>query len=103
MDIVVLITVPGKKEAKTIARGLVERKLAACVNMVPAVDSVFSWKGKTERCREVLLAAKSTGARYAALERFVKASHSYEVPEIIALPIVRGSKDYLEWLHTAVR
>jgi periplasmic divalent cation tolerance protein len=103
MDIVVFITASGRKEAGRIAQGLVEKKLAACVNMADPVFSVFSWKGRIERCREVLLIVKSTRGRLAALERFVKSVHSYEVPEIIALPIVGGNKDYLEWLHESVR
>lgn len=103
MDIVVFITAAGKKEAGVIARGLVERKLAACVNMVAPVVSVFSWKGKIENCRETLLIAKTTRARFKRVERFVRSVHSYEVPEIIALPIVVGNAAYLEWLHESVR
>jgi len=103
MDIVIFITAVNTKEASKIARGLVEKKLAACVNMVPSVTSVFSWKGKIEPASEVLLIVKSVKRKLAALERFVRSCHSYEVPEIIALPIVGGNKDYLEWLHDSVR
>ena len=103
MDIVVFITVVNKKEASLIAQGLVEKKLAACVNMAASVTSVFSWKGKIERVSEVLLIVKTVKRKLGVLERFVKSCHSYEVPEIIALPIVGGNKDYLEWLHASVR
>lgn len=103
MDIVIFITAAGKKEAGVIAAGLVERKLAACVNMVSPVSSLFFWKGKIEKCREILLIVKSTRARLKAVERFVRSVHSYEVPEIIALPIIGGNKAYLEWLHASVR
>lgn len=103
MDIVIFITASSRKEAGTISQGLVENKLAACVNLVPGVCSVFSWKGKIERAKEILLIAKSTKARLAKIIRFVKANHSYDVPEIIALPIIGGSTAYLEWLHASVR
>jgi periplasmic divalent cation tolerance protein len=102
MDNVIFITCSSTKEAGIVARGLVEKKLAACVNMAP-VTSVFSWKGKIERCRETLLIVKTTGARRQAVERFVKSLHSYEVPEIIALPITGGNRAYLRWLHASVR
>jgi periplasmic divalent cation tolerance protein len=103
MDIIVFITAAHKREAAEIAQGLVEKKLAACVNMIAPVASVFTWKGKIERCRETLLIVKTTSARLKALERFVKSAHSYDVPEIIAMPIVGGNADYLEWLRASVR
>ncbi|MGE5308620.1 MAG: divalent-cation tolerance protein CutA [Deltaproteobacteria bacterium] len=103
MDIIVFITVPGRKQAQDIAGQLVARKLAACVNIIPGLTSVFPWKGKIERAKELLLVAKTTKARFAALERHVRSVHSYEVPEVVAFPIVKGNRDYLEWLHASVR
>jgi len=101
--IVVLITCGSAKEARTIARALVERKLAACVNLVTApVESVYRWKGKTESAREFMLIAKTTRKRFAALKFEVRRIHSYDVPEIIALPIVAGSRDYLSWIAESV-
>jgi periplasmic divalent cation tolerance protein len=101
--IVVLITCGSAKEARTIARSLVERKLAACVNLVNApVESVYRWKGKIDSAREFMLIAKTTRKRFAALQSEVKRLHGYDVPEIIALPIVAGSRDYLSWIAESV-
>jgi periplasmic divalent cation tolerance protein len=76
----------------------VEKKLAACANIVAGVESIYRWKGKVERAREVLVMMKTSGTRLRELEREVKRLHSYDVPEFIALPIVAGSKEYLEWI-----
>ena len=96
--IVVLSTAANEEEAERIARRLVEEKLAACVNVVPGVQSFYRWEGKIERQSEILLIAKTTTTKFADLEREVRALHSYETPEIIALPIVAGSSPYLAWL-----
>jgi periplasmic divalent cation tolerance protein len=102
--IVVLVTCGSAKEARKIARALVERRLAACVNVLQTpVQSVYRWKGKVESTREVLLAIKTTRKRFAALQRAVRALHSYDVPEIIALPIAAGEHNYLAWLSDSVR
>ena len=102
--IVVLITCGGRAEAARIARALVDARLAACVNTVEApVRSVYCWKGKVETAREFLLVIKSSRRRFAALEREVKRLHSYDVPEVIALPIAAGSAAYLRWLEECVR
>lgn len=92
------------KEARRIAKALVERRLAACVNTIAApVESVYRWKGKIEKAKEYLLLIKTSRARFAAVERTIRESHSYDVPEIIAVPIVSGSRDYLSWLADNTR
>ena len=95
--IVVLITASSAEEAQKISQELIARKLAACINSAP-VDSVFRWKGKTERAEEILLIVKSRMALFEQMETVVRRNHSYAVPEIIALPIVAGSSDYLKWI-----
>ena len=97
--VVVLITVATREEAEKIACLLVEKRLAACINIVPRVRSLFSWEGKLSQSDEVLLVGKSRRARFRELVSAVKTLHSYDVPEIIALPILEGSADYLQWIH----
>lgn len=102
--IVVLVTCGSGKQARKIARALVERRLAACVNILPGtVASVYRWKGKVESAKEILLIIKTARGRFAALQRAVRELHRYDVPEIIALPIVAGSSNYLAWLADSVR
>jgi periplasmic divalent cation tolerance protein len=96
---VVLVTFGSIAEARTIARNVVEKKLAACANIVPSVESIYRWKGKVERAREVLVLIKTTANRLPELQREVKRLHSYEVPEFIVLPIIAGSTKYLDWLQ----
>ncbi|MFZ0636126.1 MAG: divalent-cation tolerance protein CutA [Candidatus Acidiferrales bacterium] len=97
--IVVLLTCGSAREAKKIARALVELRLAACANIVGApVESVYRWKGKVETSKEILLVVKSARHKFAAMRREVERLHSYDVPEIIALPIAKGSAAYLRWL-----
>ena len=81
---------------------LVERKLAACVQILPPITSIYIWKGEVQRENEILLVAKSTRAKFDDLEEAVRAIHSYETPEIIALPIVAGSQSYLSWLSSCL-
>ena len=96
--IVVLITAPSAAEARTLADLLVEENLAACVQILPAMESVYRWKGNVERASEVLLLAKTLGGRFQELEERVRAVHSYETPEIVAIPVTMISSPYLEWL-----
>jgi len=96
--ILVLIMTPTTDEANTIARKLLEGRLAACVNIVPQVRSLFWWEDKLSEEDEVLLMVKSRRSKFRALVLEVKALHSYRVPEIIALPIVEGSASYLQWI-----
>jgi len=101
--VVVLVTCGSAREAKKIARALVERKLAACVNHLPiAVESVYRWKGKIDSAREFLLIVKTTRRRFKAVQSEIQRLHSYEVPEIIALPIAAGSREYLAWISESV-
>jgi len=102
--IVVLVTCGSLKEGRRIARALVEARLAACVNLLRTpVESIYRWKGNVDAAKEFLLIVKTSRARFAALETAVKRVHSYDVPEIIALPIEKGSRDYLAWLAESVR
>ncbi|MGH9738210.1 MAG: divalent-cation tolerance protein CutA [Candidatus Acidiferrales bacterium] len=102
--IIVLVTCGSRKEARRIARALVAARVAACVNVSQApVESIYRWKGKVETAREFLLVIKSSRKRFAALEKEVRRLHSYDVPEIIALPINHGSKAYLAWIDEAVK
>jgi periplasmic divalent cation tolerance protein len=86
------------EEANQIARALVEERLAACVNILPGVRSVYCWQGSMEETDEHLLIIKAPAENFAALEARVRALHSYSVPEVLALPVVAGSEPYLDWL-----
>lgn len=96
--IIVFTTTANKVEAEKISRTLLEERLIACANIVTTVASFFHWKGNVDCADECLLIMKSRRDLFAALEERVKALHSYEVPEILALPIVEGSADYLAWM-----
>ena len=96
--LVVFITAANREEAARIADMLVDSHLAACVQIMPEMESVYRWQGKIERAMEVLLIAKTVASKFGELEREVCALHSYETPEIVAVPIVAGSASYLEWL-----
>ena len=97
--IVVLVTCGSRREAARIARAVVTKRLAACVNITGApVRSIYRWKGKVEQAREVLLLLKTSRKNLAALRREVERLHSYDVPEFIALPITGGNPRYLAWL-----
>lgn len=101
---IVMVTCGKPAEAKRIARAVVSKRLAACVNFVQRpMESIYTWKGKVERAREYLLILKTTKALLGDLEREVKRLHSYEVPEFIALPISEGSSKYLSWLNESVQ
>ena len=98
--LLVLSTCPGSISAKKIAQDLVSDRLAACVNIVPGVQSFFSWVGKVDNANEHLLVIKTTSNTYAALEKRLNKLHPYELPEIIAVPILTGSAEYLNWIST---
>jgi periplasmic divalent cation tolerance protein len=101
--IVVLSTCASDEEAARIARLLVERRLAACVNILPRMRSVYRWKGEIETAEECLLVIKSSRAPFEPLRAALEGAHSYELPEALALQVVDGSPAYLEWLETSLR
>ncbi len=96
--VVVFITAATADEAQSISKILVSRRKAACVNIVPQVNSTFWWQGKIESADEALLIVKTKATLLEELIELVKQNHSYDVPEIIALPIIGGNRDYLQWL-----
>jgi periplasmic divalent cation tolerance protein len=100
--IVVFMTAANREEAAQLAEMLLAERLAACVQVLPELESVYRWQGQIERQKEVLLIAKTTKSKFEELEREVRAIHSYETPEIVALPLVAGSSPYLEWLNSSV-
>ena len=100
--IVLLITTETTKEAQQISKLLLEQKKAACVNIISGVDSVFWWEGKIDSSQERLLIVKTKASLLPEIIDLVKGAHSYTVPEIIALPIVGGNQDYLEWIDTSL-
>jgi periplasmic divalent cation tolerance protein len=101
--LLVLTTVARAEDAERIAEELVVRRLAACVNVLPGVRSIYRWKGAVERDEERLLLVKTRADRYEALREALLALHPYEVPELVAVPIERGSEAYLRWLDESVR
>ena len=96
--IVVLMTAGSREEAARLAEMLVGARLAACVQILPEMESIYWWEGAIQREPEYLLLVKTTAGRFAAIEREVRALHSYETPEIVALPVTDISAPYLEWL-----
>lgn len=101
-NIVVFITASSENEAAVIARALVEARLAGCVNILRGIRSIYRWQGKIEDEAEVLMVAKTRRNLFGRLSEKVKEFHSYSVPEIIALPLIDGSEDYLKWLNEAM-
>jgi periplasmic divalent cation tolerance protein len=101
---VVLVTCGSIVEARRIARHVVRKRLAACVNVVLGpIQSIYRWKGKVHSAREVLIVIKTTTKRLAVLEREVLRLHSYDVPEFIVVPINAGSREYLAWINESVK
>ncbi len=100
--IVVLITTSSMAEAQVIGRALVEERIAACVNIVPGLRSLFRWQGTIEEQEETLMLVKSRSEYLPSILDTVKRLHSYTVPEVIALPILGGSSDYLAWIDESV-
>lgn len=97
--IVVLVTVPDAEEAAKIGRALVEERLAACVSIVPSTRSIYRWKGEVCDAAECLLIIKTLSNGFEVLQKRIKQLHSYELPEVIALAIAKGSEEYLKWVE----
>ncbi|CAF2095821.1 protein CutA, chloroplastic [Brassica rapa] len=102
-SVVVYVTVPNREAGKKLANSIVQEKLAACVNIVPGVESVYEWEGKVQSDSEELLIIKTRQSLLESLTAHVNANHEYDVPEVIALPITGGSDKYLEWLKNSTR
>ncbi len=100
---VVLITVPNEEVAKTLSHGLVSEGLAACVNIIPGIHSIYRWEGAIQQDTEHLLLCKTDLSCWASFEAWVKAHHPYTVPEIIQLPITEGSAPYLAWILSSLQ
>lgn len=100
--LVVLVTAPSVEVARDLARALVDEGLAACVNVVPEVTSIYRWQGRREETPEALLIVKTGPARYEALERRVLELHPYAVAEVLALPVARGAPRYVQWVQESV-
>ncbi len=96
--LLVLTNCPDQSVAESLAKALIESRLAACVNILGPCHSVYRWQGQVETATEIPLLIKSTATNYPALETLIRQHHPYDVPEIIALPIERGLPDYLNWL-----
>jgi periplasmic divalent cation tolerance protein len=101
--IVVFITARDMKQAQLISQTLIREKLAACSNMISGVTSFFSWEGKLDRAKEVLVILKTTQKVFSNIVTRVQQLHSYHVPEIIALPIIDGNQEYLRWISQTVK
>jgi periplasmic divalent cation tolerance protein len=97
--VIVFSTCANRKEARTIARAIVEERLAACVQLLPPIQSVYRWRGAVQESKEILLLFKTTLAQFAALERRISELHGYETPEILAVPVTAGAEKYLAWLR----
>jgi periplasmic divalent cation tolerance protein len=100
---IVLSTAGSEDEARKIARHLVEQQLAACVNIVPQIESIYRWQGKMESSREWLLLIKTTAEKFHAVRDAIRELHSYELPECICIDVADGSAAYLEWIADSVK
>ncbi|HNV92148.1 MAG TPA: divalent-cation tolerance protein CutA, partial [Thauera aminoaromatica] len=101
--LLVFTNLPDAASAEALANALIDRQLAACVNMLAPCTSVYRWQGATETATEVPLLIKTTPARYAALEAAIRAHHPYELPEIVAVPVTQGLPGYLDWVAAGTR
>ena len=101
--IVIFATCASEKEAAKIAKNLLSERLIACANIIAGVKSLFRWKGKVDKAKETLLVIKTVRKNFLKVQKRIKKLHSYEVPEIIALPIVAGENDYLKWIKESVK
>src|ERR1043166_668357 len=95
---IALVTAPDLRTARQLAKAALQKKLIACANLLPKIESHYWWKGTLERGSEVLMILKTTNGKHAALEKLIVAKHPYDVPEFLVLPVTRGNKKYLAWL-----
>ena len=100
---IILVTVPSQEVAQQLAQDLVMERLAACVNVVSGVRSIYAWEGKIERTEEVLMIIKTQSSRYAELEEYVRTHHPYDTPEIVEIPAGRVTPHYWEWVRKETR
>jgi periplasmic divalent cation tolerance protein len=101
--ILVLTTAASEAEARKIAHHLVERQLAACVNLIPRIMSLYRWQGIIEQSEEYLLLIKTTAGKFTQIRQTIEELHSYQLPECISIPITQGSEAYLAWMEDSVR
>ncbi len=101
--LLILCTCPTRSVARVIATALLEERLAACVNLVPGIKSLYRWKGRVEDDDEVLLLIKATNAKFKRLEATIQALHPYELPEIIGVPLTVGSEAYFDWIRNSTQ
>jgi len=100
--ILIMVTCASKEEARKISGQLLRKRLVACASILPKIESKFWWKGKLDSAREILVTMKTVRSNFKKIEALIKSLHSYEVPEIIAVPIVAGSRDYLDWISRTI-
>jgi periplasmic divalent cation tolerance protein len=101
-EIAVFVTADELDLARKIAEELVERRLVACVNIIPGIESIYRWQGAVQRDREVMMIMKTARYKFAEIEALVKQLHTYQLPEIIAVPIDHGSQEYLNWIQESI-
>lgn len=101
--LLILCTCPTREAASAIATALLEERLAACVNQLPGVKSLYRWEGRVEDDDELMLLIKTTASQYPAVEAMIRSLHPYEVPEIIGIPLTIGSDAYFDWIRNSVR
>ncbi|NNJ91487.1 MAG: divalent-cation tolerance protein CutA [Gammaproteobacteria bacterium] len=101
--VIIYCTCPDIETARKISRLLISQHMAACINQVPGITSIYEWEGKIEENNEVLLLIKSTEERFDAIQRLVIEEHSYELPELIAVPVSKGLPDYLDWIKECTK
>lgn len=95
----IITTVENKKEAEKIAKILLEKKLAACIQIIEGIESHYWWKGKIEKAKEILIFIKTKESLFRKVEKIIKEKHPYQLPEIIGIPVLKGSKEYLKWIE----